>query len=76
MDDSVILGELQEIKDDIKMIKTAIFIGNGKPPLLQRVADVEKISNGICRVVWIIVGVILTTATGVVATQIAIHWPK
>ena len=76
MDENLILDELKEIKDDVKEIKTALYVGNGKPSLMQRVADVEKVSDGIKRVVWLIVGALMITATGVIATQLAIHWPR
>ena len=66
MENALILEELRELKQDIKEIKTCLF-GNGKTGICTRLTLLETFQNSAKRLLWIVIGSILTIATAAVA---------
>ena len=61
---------LSEVSSTVKVIvkkvdklDMVVITGNGKPPLNQRVHDVEVAMSAISRIMWIVVGVLVTAVT-------------
>ena len=54
---------VKNIVKKVDKLDTVVITGNGKPPLNQRVHDVEVAMNAISRIMWIVVGVLVTAVT-------------
>jgi hypothetical protein len=67
--DELILLELKDIKEDVRGIQSCLN-GNGKPGLCTRMAAVEAMTGTIKRIMWLIIGGILTVVTSAFAASI------
>ena len=64
---ATVLGEvsttMRVVERKVIKLDEVVITGNGKPPLNQRMHDVEVSMSVISRVTWIVVGVLVTAIT-------------
>ena len=66
MNEELVLKELREIKADVKEIKNCLF-GSSKPGICARVGALELFQSTVKRLLWLVIGGILTIVTAAVA---------
>jgi ribosomal protein L18E len=60
---SEVSNTVKNIVIKVDKLDTVVITGNGKPPLNQRMHDVEVAMSAISRIMWIVVGVLVTAVT-------------
>lgn len=66
------MHELAADGSDVEKLMKAVFIGNGEPGLVTRVAKVEQAVSSIQRAAWLIFGALLT-CTGAILVDLAVR---
>jgi hypothetical protein len=70
MNEELILNEIKDIKEDIRAIKECLFMGNGKPSICTRLAQVETVTKTLTRSLWLVIGGVVTITTSWFALNI------
>ena len=63
-------ARLESMDEELKHLNDAVFRGNGKPSLLARMEAVETRLGVISRLLWLIVGQLVTIAGGLIVWYI------
>lgn len=61
---------LESMDEELKHLNDAVFRGNGKPSLLARMEAVETRLGVIARLLWLVVGQLVTIAGGLLVWYI------
>lgn len=61
---------LESMDEELKHLNDAVFRGNGKPSLLARMEAVETRLGVIARLLWLVVGQLVTIAGGLIVWYI------
>lgn len=63
-------ARLESMDEELKHLNDAVFRGNGKPSLLARMEAVETRLGVIARLLWLVVGQLVTIAGGLLVWYI------
>lgn len=63
-------ARLESMDEELKHLNDAVFRGNGKPSLLARMEAVETRLGVIARLLWLVVGQLVTIAGGLIVWYI------
>ena len=63
-------ARLESMDEELKNLNVAVFRGNGKPSLLARMEAVETRLGVIARLLWLVVGQLVTIAGGLIVWYI------
>ena len=61
---------MESMDEELKHLNDAVFRGNGKPSLLARMEAVETRLGVIARLLWLVVGQLVTIAGGLIVWYI------
>lgn len=63
-------ARLESMDEELKHLNDAVFRGNGKPSLLARMEAVETRLGVIARLLWLVIGQLVTIAGGLIVWYI------